>query len=557
VKLLRERLQSWLNMLNDRWRGLTQSQKVRIAALGGIVLVALIITLVLTLRVNWVTTFTQADIATIGQIEAVLADANIRTNVDVDRGTVAVPAGDRDRARTIVHTSPVMLDQRFDFRDALDNLGMGVSTAAQHEIFTQALATDLERMLVANDGITDARVILNAPNASAIFAPRVPASASVQLRGPSLNSSHGEAAALTVSRGVQGLNLENIVVTDAGSMSVLFNDGRQQGGAGQGGALIFENSIAERLSRNVKSALTMFDEVNASSNIVVDWMERTREIMQFANPDGGASPGYISEESVRSVLGIMDDGTGGPGEAGAYAQDFPGGAAVPVFDGLGGAEGRVRMQEEEAVRSILHDWIRTVEQNVHPGRWLADDSSVHVNAFRYNYHSQQDLLTRGLLEEGEAAWLTFKAETGTSHMYQGDTALYENAIRNATGVNNISLLVYDLHFFEEMLPEPPLPLATIVLLSLLFVFIGLLAFGLVRRAQPQLAGLEEIEPELSVEDFLVSSQYEDEKEAEIIRLQEIKHSTESPVKEQIDKFTSEEPESVAHLLRNWINEDWE
>jgi flagellar biosynthesis/type III secretory pathway M-ring protein FliF/YscJ len=341
-------------------------------------------------------------------------------------------------------------------------------------------------------------------------------------------------------------------------MSVLFNNGQQQGIGGQTGALVFENSIAQRVTDRIKNALAMmFDEVNASPNISVDWMERTREIMEFANPAGDASQGFISEEVFRSVLGIVGD-EGGLGEPGVYRQDFPGGA--PAYPDGDGTDSSIRMQEEEYARSILHNWMRTTEQNVHPGRWISEESSVHVNALRYHWHSQAELITRGLLEEGEAAWLTFQEETGIRAIrYLGDTTDYVNAVSMATGIatGNISLMVYDLNLFIDMPPEPPLPLTTIVLLSLLFVFIALLAFGLIRRAQPQLAGLEEMEPELSVEDFLVSSQYEEEKEAEIIRLQEIKHSTESPVKEQIDKFTSEEPESVAHLLRNWINEDWD
>jgi len=41
------------------------------------------------------------------------------------------------------------------------------------------------------------------------------------------------------------------------------------------------------------------------------------------------------------------------------------------------------------------------------------------------------------------------------------------------------------------------------------------------------------------------------------RLAEIKYAGDSNVKEQIDKFAKEKPESVAQLLRNWLNEDWE
>jgi len=38
-------------------------------------------------------------------------------------------------------------------------------------------------------------------------------------------------------------------------------------------------------------------------------------------------------------------------------------------------------------------------------------------------------------------------------------------------------------------------------------------------------------------------------------LPEIRSPKDSEVKERIDKFTLEKPESVAQLLRNWINKD--
>jgi flagellar M-ring protein FliF len=68
--------------------------------------------------------------------------------------------------------------------------------------------------------------------------------------------------------------------------------------------------------------------------------------------------------------------------------------------------------------------------------------------------------------------------------------------------------------------------------------------------------ITEIEPELSVEELLVSTQMEDEQLAEVERLQEIAFNQESEAKRQIEKFVQEKPEAVAQLLRNWLNEEW-
>lgn len=61
----------------------------------------------------------------------------------------------------------------------------------------------------------------------------------------------------------------------------------------------------------------------------------------------------------------------------------------------------------------------------------------------------------------------------------------------------------------------------------------------------------ELEPELSVEDLLATTQEDDKQD-----LDEIELSDKSETRQLIEKFVDENPEAVALLLRNWINEDW-
>ena len=60
----------------------------------------------------------------------------------------------------------------------------------------------------------------------------------------------------------------------------------------------------------------------------------------------------------------------------------------------------------------------------------------------------------------------------------------------------------------------------------------------------------ETEPELSVEDLLATTKENEE------NLEEIELSDKSETRKMIEKFVDENPEAVAMLLRNWINEDW-
>ena len=59
------------------------------------------------------------------------------------------------------------------------------------------------------------------------------------------------------------------------------------------------------------------------------------------------------------------------------------------------------------------------------------------------------------------------------------------------------------------------------------------------------------EPELSVEDMLASTR---EKQAP---LEDIDLQDKSEARKAIEKFVQENPEAVAMLLRNWLNEGWD
>ena len=60
-----------------------------------------------------------------------------------------------------------------------------------------------------------------------------------------------------------------------------------------------------------------------------------------------------------------------------------------------------------------------------------------------------------------------------------------------------------------------------------------------------------MEPELSVETLLEATAEATE------QLEDIGYNEKSEVRLMIEKFVDENPEAVAQLLRNWLNEDWE
>ena len=86
-----------------------------------------------------------------------------------------------------------------------------------------------------------------------------------------------------------------------------------------------------------------------------------------------------------------------------------------------------------------------------------------------------------------------------------------------------------------------------LMIILAVLIIALLIFVVLRGTAPVRAADEE--PELSVEQLLATTK-------ENQSLDDIEFSEKSETRKMIEKFVDENPEAVAQLLRNWLNEDW-
>ena len=87
-----------------------------------------------------------------------------------------------------------------------------------------------------------------------------------------------------------------------------------------------------------------------------------------------------------------------------------------------------------------------------------------------------------------------------------------------------------------------------MLIGIIVIMVSLLGYAIYRGTSP--VEITEIEPELSVEDMLETTKVGQE-------LDNIEFDGKSEERVVIEKFVDDNPEAVALLLRNWLNEDWE
>ena len=147
-------------------------------------------------------------------------------------------------------------------------------------------------------------------------------------------------------------------------------------------------------------------------------------------------------------------------------------------------------------------------------------------------------------------WEEFKSQNAASVQTTVDNTIIDN-ISKGTGINtnNISVVAYEKPWFEDSQSTSIFKSPTFwVQIALAAAILGLLVFVVIRSARP--LTVEEKEPELSVEEMLASTK-ENQPVVDDIDIQE-----KSETRKAIEKFVDENPEAVALLLRNWLNDGW-
>ena len=161
----------------------------------------------------------------------------------------------------------------------------------------------------------------------------------------------------------------------------------------------------------------------------------------------------------------------------------------------------------------------------------------------YVYYDEDELKAQGELDD--ITFDEFVAQNRGRVQVDVDDELI-NSVSMATGINaeNISVLSYEEPFFQPS-TAGGLPWSMILTIIVLVLIVLLLAFVVFRSTRPVV--VEEIEPETSVEDLIAST---------TSPLEEIEYDEGTEALKAINKFVDENPEAVAQLLRNWLNDDW-
>ncbi len=547
---MQEQIKNFVNKYLTIWNELEKQKKVRLSLSVLALIISLTGAIYLATKPKMTTLLNNKDTTTISSAKSALDEAGIKSKVVNHGSGIEVRLKDEDSAWVAISKDPKLLSEKetYSYNDILSQMSISTTEETRRTLTRLAQQSELENALKNIDGIENATVILNIPEDITFLNNAPKTSASIILTtSKNIDDKIANSIANSVASSVKGLDVENVSIVDQYGDSIFMGGTKTKDENNKELELLKQRKM-EIESSIISHLKPMFNDVKVTSNIKLNTNEISQTEKVWTNPvDEDSNKGLIStEKKSSSTL----NGNAKMAEPGVASNDN-----VNTDYNAGDTSGNSGSTEDTDTEYLHNLTERTT--NSHIGEIINDKSSIAVIVYKHKIYNETYMENNNLLNGLD--WEEFKNQHSNQVALNLDNSLQENLIIG-TGINNLSLIGYEIPIFIDA-QEEHISWTEIALFAVLVVLIVMLAYGLIKKTKQEEEEILEVEPELSVEDLLVSTRLEEKKELESEmkneNLKDIGYINESESKKQIDKFVDEKPEAVAQLLRNWINDGWE
>lgn len=536
---MHEKLLNYKNLASEKWNSLDKGLKVRVMIFLIGLITILGITIYLTAKPNWVVLKSNSDEETIGKIQNMFNDAGIKNRV-IDRATsIEVIEKNLNQAKILIAGSDIA-KKGFNFDEVSKKIGIGMTENDKKEVYKRAKEEEVKDLITTFNDVYSADVILALPDDTVIFNNnKNVAKASVTLNiGPAFTREQAATIANLVTSSVEGLKIENVNIADQ-SGKLLYSGSENSTFSLSTKDEMEKNKYNEIEGKIEETLAPLFDEVKIISNIKFDWDKKQEKNVTYSTPIDESNVGVPKTQVEQSENVINGNGGSEPG--------IESNNQTPTNYAMAGENKGTYDSSNKETEYLYNSQEETKE--IQGGTMIPDQSSISVVVYKNKYF-YQDLLKRNKTINKEMTWEDYKQSNSNETLIEIDERLLES-IKVGTGIDNVTIVGYEKPVFKDAVKKP-IKTEQIIVLVILVILISLLAFALIKKAQPDT--VEEIEPEISIEDLISGEQHDENKSSEVVvGISEI----ESEYKTKIDKFIDENAEAAAQLLRNWLNDEWE
>ena len=534
-----ERFKQIPKRIIEMWQKLTKRQKIVLVSSVSAVILTLIVLIVVLSRVQYEDFATYENTQTARSVMEVLDENGIANRIKDDMLTVEVDVTKKTNAGLAVAGSAALEDvSLMTLQQLLDN-DLSTTSSDKKLKSNLYLQSYVISGLKAMQGIDDAKVYFNPAEENAgLLQKPVDRSCSVLLTiNEAFNTKTMPANIATfVAYAIGNETTEKVKVLDQYSNLLFGGDDLDSYSDMLDKSLSYKMTVENWYTKKMRELAVKNGYVDAEVSLYLDIvMDKTSILYTEYLAGEGLEQGLYSE-----YVKISSENTGTQG-------DIPGTDSNDETDyyiqtsGTGNSsydETRIKYVPSERVTETIKDWPVIVN----------DNSSMGIVLTRQNIITEEELELRGLLADTTFEEYAANHSDTTQIIYEPDfQEQLQKLFSDASGIpaSKISIIGYETNFYQPRTEvENNLSLLFEILLAVLIL--GLLIFVVFRAMKPE--EVIETEPELSVERLLATTR-------ENQSLEDIEFGEKSETRRLIEKYIDENPESVAALLRNWLNDD--
>lgn len=527
-----ERLKELGKRILEWWKKFDIKKKIALISAVAVVVVTLVILGLVLGRTTMVELITCESTSEASEIKEILDGAAIESQVSDDGLKIMVSEDDISAANLQLGANGYPTAD-YDL-DTVFSGGFSSTESDKEKKYNAYLESKIAADLASMEVIEEAKVTLSSPeDDGTIYASQEEAFVSVSLK---LKEEIDENVALGIAKfiatAVGNEDTANITIMDY-SANLLFA-GETEDGQGISPSTMMSqlNKSTEQMKKAVKEIFIAqgYDTVTVAPNLKIDSAKTSEYSVKYTAPEGRDEGMLDSEEWYRSESNA--------GTAGTPGTDSNDDTTYMIED-----NGDSSTEVDEGSKKYLPDKTETTtEQSA--GSIVPEESSISIVLTNYIYYDEDELEAQGLLKD--MTFDEFVAQNRDRKVVEVDASLIDS-VSKATGIDaeRISVLSYEEPFFQPS-TDTGLPWSMVLTIIVLVLIVLLLGFVVFRSTRPVV--VEEVEPETSVEDLLASTKTD--------ALEDIEYEDKSEARKLIDKFVDENPEAVAQLLRNWLNDEW-
>lgn len=542
---MREKVKEIPEKFKVFWDKYTSKQKTIVIAIICVVLIAIGVVAWLASRPTWskFQVFDSVDDA--NTMTKALDDQSITWKASSDGKTIYVHQDDMTNALYAMSDNG-LTDKGYTWDAAFDN-SMSTTESEKDQKRVLALQSEIRQSLIQYKFIDDANVFINVPESTYTVlssddaeTAKTSITASIELNDKNkdlLDDKTAETLAYWLANTV-GTDVKNVIINDTDGKCIYNgNTSDGLGGVLTGGSTEYCNKLRNTIADNVTTLLIRcgYDDAQVGTDGIQFDMNKIETLTKEYSVDDGREYGYPTNLYTYSSKGASGNG-GTPGtDSNDSDTDY-------VNNSSSGTSNTVDVQKLTDL--LTNEKVQNIKQET-PAIKLAD-SSLGIVVRKYTVYKEDDLKADGTLDK--TTWDQFISQNNKISTTTVSTDEI-NLISAATGVsaNKITVLAYNVPQFVSSTKSSN-GISNYLMIILTVLIIALLIFVILRGASPLAA--EDEEPELSVEQLLATTK-------ENQSLDDIEFSDKSEARKMIEKFVDENPEAVAQLLRNWLNDEWE